>query len=479
MMFRLMAIIVILSTPLIASAGVADTSIVPMPMKAERVEQPSRLKTLDPRIDSAPSIALGDEGYLLDTTGDAPLIRASTPAGVFYGRQTLEQLSYAAKSPAEVPVLRITDRPRFAYRGFMLDSARHVQSVEFIKRTIDLLARYKINRMQWHLTDDVGWRVPIEKYPRLTEVGAWRGVGEKRYGGFYTREQLRDIVAYAQERFITIIPEIEMPGHAQAAVAAYPQISCRGEEVPVLAEFKLSDSPMCPSNPQTYEFIEGVLDEVMEIFPSPVIHIGGDECPRTQWKQCPRCQAMIKEKGLKSEDALQHVFTERVAAYIRGKGRRMQGWSEIIGGAELPKDVVVQQWLDASVGAKAATAGYDVVVSQIEYLYFDFTHERTPMQKAYSYDPVPAGLTADAATHIIGLQAQLWTEGLPTEADCDRNTWPRMLAVAEIAWSPKERRDWAGFVKRLEMSEYARLAKAIGADPQKLAERGRIGANAP
>jgi hexosaminidase len=328
--------------------------------------------------------------------------------------------------------------------------------------------------LQWHLTDDVGWRIEISKYPRLTEIGAWRGEGEKRYGGFYTKAQLREIVRYAQDHLITIIPEIEMPGHVQAAIASYPYLACTGQPVPVLAEFKLSEHPLCPSNMDTYEFIRGVLDEVMEVFPSPVVHVGGDECPREPWKQCPRCQEFMRERGLGDEDTLQDEFTRRVGEYLHFKGRRMQGWAEITrAGALLPDDAIVQQWLNASVGAAAARAGYDVVVSQHEFLNLDATHEKTPMRKTYEYEPVPAGTEAQDAKHFIGVQAQLWTEGLATTDDCDRNAWPRLLAVAEMAWTAGE------LMARLERGQYARLAGALRADPRTVAERGRAGSRDP
>jgi hexosaminidase len=429
---------------LLAVASVArsqEMNLLPMPMKVERIAEPVVATGI---VRLIADDGFGDEEYLLNTTGGHVIITASTRAGFFYGRQTLAQLMDGEK----IQQVKIADRPRFPYRGMLIDSARHMQSMEFLKKTIDRLAIYKINRLQMHLTDDVGWRVEIKKYPKLTEVGAWRGEGAKRYGGFYSQDQLRELVAYAAERFVTIIPEIEMPGHAQAAVASYPQISCSGEPTPVLAEFKLSQRPMCPSNPETYKFIEGVLDEVCAIFPSPVIHMGGDECPREPWKACQRCQAFMKEHKLKDEDALQNEFTRRVAEILRKKGRRMQGWGEITRGGNLGKDVIVHQWLEASVGVGAAKAGNDVIVSQLEALYLDFPLERTPLRKVYEFDPMPAGLSAEQARHILGPQANLWTENFPTEAAQEKQIWPRMLAVAEMGWSPQESRKWEDFSRR-------------------------------
>jgi hexosaminidase len=469
--------VLLVTTTTSALAADATMSIVPRPMQIEETGRVATLKTIERELTGPP--ALGDEGYILDTTGDAIRIYAHKPAGLFYAEHTLDQLLSADRRT--LPAVRITDRPRFSYRGLLLDSARHMQSIDFLKRTIDLLAHYKINRLHWHLTDDVGWRVEIEKYPKLMEVGAWRGEGDQRYGGYYTKAQLKDLVAYAAERHVTIIPEIEMPGHAQAAVASYPQISCRGEPVAVLPEFKQSEEPLCPSNEATYAFVAGVLDEVTEIFPSPVIHLGGDECPRTRWKECGRCQALMKEKGWTSEDSLQNYFTHRVADMLGKKGRRMQGWSEVMAGGELPKDAIVHQWLDASAGAAAARAGHDVVVSQHEWLYFDYDYARTPMRKTYAFDPMPPGLSAaEHQQRIVGVQSCLWTEYRPTEIACDDFLWPRMLAVAEMAWTPQEARDWADFLRRLESGGYAHLARrSLGADradrpalQRKLTERG-------
>jgi len=459
-----------------ALAADAPIHVIPKPMQIESTGAIATIKSIERELTGGP--ALGEDGYILDTTGGVVHIYANKPAGLFYAEQTIDQLLLADRS--SVPSVRITDVPRFRYRGFLLDSARHMQSIEFLQRTIDLLAHYKINRLHWHLTDDVGWRVEIEKYPKLMEVGAWRGEGDKRYGGYYTKAQLKALVAYAAERHVTIIPEIEMPGHAQAAVASYPQISCRGEAVPVLAEFKQSEEPLCPSNDATYAFIAGVLDEVTEIFPSPVIHIGGDECPRTRWKECRLCQAMMKQNRWTSEDALQNYFTHRVADILAKKGRRIQGWSEVMAGGDLPKDAIVHQWLDASAGAAAAKNGHDVVISQHEWLYFDYDYARTPMRKTYAFDPMPPGLSADLQDRVLGVEACLWTEYRPTEIACDDFTWPRMLAVAEMAWTPQDARDWADFVKRVENGGYAHLARrGLGADQsdrptlqQKLAERG-------
>lgn len=418
-------------------------NLVPLPMKVERTGE--RIVPRAAKIDIVTDDTLGDEAYVLETTGGNVTIRSKTKAGSFYAMQTLAQLGGDT-----IPQVRITDQPRFAYRGMLLDSARHMQSIDYLKRTIDRLASYKINRLHWHLTDDGGWRVEIKKYPKLTEIGAWRGEGAQRYGGFYTQAQLRDLVAYAAERNVTIIPEIEMPGHAQALVASYPQAGCVGAKPSVMTKFQFSQFPLCPSNPQTYEIVQEILDEVMDMFPSQAIHIGGDECPREPWKACPRCQAFMKERKLANEDALQAHFEERIAAHLRSKSRRAQGWSEIVKWGEPGKDVIVHQWNDAAIGAAAAMSGHDVVVSQHEFLYFDYPLTRTPLQKTYEFDPMPAALSPEAARHIRGPQACLWTENFPTEQQMDVQTWPRMLAVAEMGWSPQSSRKWEDFERRMK-----------------------------
>jgi hexosaminidase len=465
---RGVAIVALLVTAAFSFA--ADVNVIPKPAQIENTGRSTPIKAVERELTG--SAAFGDDGYVLDSTGDTVRLTAHAPAGLFYAEQTLEQLFSSDRKT--IPAVRITDVPRFPYRGVLLDSARHIQSLDYIKHTIDVLAHYKINRFHWHLTDDVGWRIEIAKYPKLTEIGAWRGVGDKHYGGFYTKGQLKEVVAYAAERFVTIIPEVEMPGHAQAAVAAYPEISCRGTSAGVLPEFKPSDEPLCPSNEQTYAFVTGVLDEVCEIFPSPVIHLGGDECPRGPWKSCLRCQQLMQEKGWTSEDQFQAYFTQRVAAILKAKGRRMQGWSEVMS-SSLPADAIVQQWLDPKAGAAAARRGHDVVVSQHEWLYFDYGYDRTPMRKTYSFDPMPRELNDDDGhrRQILGVEACLWTEQRPTEAACDEYLWPRMLAVAEMGWTPQDSRNWDDFARRMDAGGYTHLARRVRMNAGELQDRGR------
>ncbi|MGI8906922.1 MAG: beta-N-acetylhexosaminidase [Candidatus Sumerlaeaceae bacterium] len=435
--------------------------------------------------------ALGEEGYELICSAQHIVVRAPREAGLFYGTQTLRQLlppqveSRTTSTVAmqwQVPGVRIWDRPRFGYRGFMLDSSRYLQSEEFVRRTIDLMAYHKLNRFHWHLTDDPGWRLEIKKYPKLTSVGAWREQ-HGGYGGFFTQDQVRSIVAYAAQRQITVIPEIEMPGHSAAAVASYPQITC--DPVPDAAATKVGGgiNTYCPGKPETFEFIENTLTEVLDLFPSAVIHIGGDECSKERWKVCPRCQAVMQRESLASEEALQSWFTGKVAAFLRSKGRRLMGWNEIMQGGSLPKDAIVHQWNDDEASIKAARAGNDVVVSRAAWTYFDHAWDResltglhnllkiqgvgepektgygiTPLRRVYESDPVPPGLTPAEAAHILGEQAQLWTELRATDAAADQYIWPRLVALAEASWSPREKLDWKGFTNRLKSAHFERLA---------------------
>jgi hexosaminidase len=325
------------------------------------------------------------------------------------------------------------------------------------------MAYYKLNRFHWHLTEDQGWRIEIKKYPKLTEIGAWRdqttGDG-KRYGGFYTQDQIREIVAYAADRFITVIPEIEMPGHSSAALAAYPELACFPDrKYAVQTKWGVFDDVLCPSKPATWQYVQDVLDEVMTLFPGGTIHIGGDECPRTRWKQCPDCQALMNREHLANEDAIQNYFTRRVMGYLHDHCKRLQGWNEIMHGGALPSDVIVQAWNDETATARAAKAGNDVVVSFHDWTYLNFGPENIPMSKVYALEPTPSDIAQpDAAKHILGVQAQLWTEYRPTDESCDEYIWPRLCALAAIAWSPKESRNYDDFLRRLKSSQYKRLA---------------------
>ena len=414
--------------------------------------------------------ALGPEGYTLTATPSGVLIRAPHPAGLFYGTQTLRQLlppalesqrGGAARVPGiqwRVPGVRIWDSPRFPVRGLMLDSSRHFQSAAFITRTLDRMASHKLNTFHWHLSDDQGWRIEIKRFPRLTQVGAWRDEGGRRYGGFYTQDQIRGIVAYAAARYITIIPELDMPAHCNAALASYPALGCIAGPFHVLRVGEFTAHVLDPAKPGTYDFVDGVFSEVMALFPSRVIHIGGDECPKDEWRASPECQALMRREGLPNETALQNYFTRRVAAFFAAHGRRLQGWNEILQGGPLPADAIVQQWNEPRAAAVAAQAGHDVVVSLASHVYFDASNEAIPLKWVYGFEPMPPGLTPAQARHIRGVEACLWTESKPTEAICDEYLWPRLTALAEVGWSPAALRDWPDFWARLRGGDFPRLA---------------------
>jgi hexosaminidase len=424
------------------------------------------------------------ESYLLEIDTRCARIAGNTPAGVFYGCQTFRQL-LPAEALADAPVsgvewsapcVRIEDRPRFAWRGVLLDVCRHFQDKQSLKKFIDELAFYKINRLQWHLTDDQGWRVEIKKYPKLTEVGAWRKTPEgKPYGGFYTQDDIREIVAYAAERFITIVPEIEMPGHASAAAASYPWITCRGEPIEVQTKWGIFPDLYCAGNDRVFSFIEDVLTEILPLFPSKYVHIGGDEALKTYWKTCEKCQARIKAEGLKNEGELQSYFIKRIAGFLQSKNRVLIGWDEILEGGlpknrvltgldvilecDLPPQAVVMSWRSIEGGIAAAQNGHDAIMSPVSHCYFDYPQylpgEReprlgfTPLEHVYSYEPIPPQLNGEEAKHILGAQANVWTEHLITLTDVERMTFPRLLALSEVVWSPKENRSYSDFSKRL------------------------------
>ncbi len=445
----------------------AMSHLVPLPVRMEErpgVFTPPTPSTnpadLGPRLELTTHNAnpdLAPEGYELIVNPDRVIIRAPQPAGLFYGTQTLRQLL-----PGPIPCLRIEDKPRFSWRGAMLDVARHFFPKEFVKRYIDLLAFHKLNVLHLHLTDDQGWRIEIKKHPKLTQIGAWReetnGDG-KRYGGYYTQDDLREIVAYAAARHITVVPEIEMPGHALAALAAYPELSCTGGPFKVRTRWGIEQDVYCAGNEKTFEFLQEVLDEVLAIFPSQFIHIGGDECPKARWKKCPKCQARIKAEGLKNEHELQSYFIRRMEKYLSSKGRRLIGWSEIREGG-LPKNAALMDWIGGAV--EGASDGHDVVMSPTSHCYFDYYQSQDtanepkaiggyiPLSKVYAFEPVPAKLAPSFHQHILGAQANLWTEYISTPQQAEYMTFPRLCALAEVVWSPADTRNWDDFSARLK-----------------------------
>ncbi|HEY3296508.1 MAG TPA: beta-N-acetylhexosaminidase [bacterium] len=425
---------------------------------------------------------LGAEGYELVVSPEAVHIHAPTPAGHFYAEQTLRQL---VNEESHIPCLTIRDYPRFSWRGMHLDVSRHFFPVEFIKRYLDILALHKLNTFHWHLTDDQGWRIEIKRYPRLTGIGAWRVNREDMpwnerppqdpneiadYGGFYTQEQIADIVTYAADRSITVVPEIEMPAHALAALAAYSEFSCTGGPFTVASGQYWPDTDLfCAGNDETFVFLENILTEVAALFPGEFIHIGGDEADKREWEKCPKCRQRMREQGIESLAGLQSYFITRVGRILQKLNKRLIGWDEILEGG-LPASAAVMSWRGTEGGIAAARQGHDVVMCPASHLYFDHyqadpaTQPKafggfSPLSKVYAFEPIPAELSASEAQHILGAQANLWTEYVPTTAHGQYMVLPRIAALAEVVWSPQVQRNWDGFAKRLplRLAHYSRL----------------------
>ena len=427
---------------------------------------------------------LGPEGYELTVTSDTATIRAATQAGLFYGSQTFLQLlppeifssNVVGNVAWQAPCVSIQDWPRFKWRGLMLDVARHFFSKAEVERFLDNMARHKLNTFHWHLADDQGWRIEIKAYPKLTEVSAWRseiGFGLKkedglaygpdgRYGGFYTQKDIREIVAYAAARHITIVPEIEMPGHSLAALAAYPQFGTGDGPFTVPNEGGINPGIYSPAKEETFQFLDAVLKEVFRLFPGQYVHIGGDEVPPEPWKNDAACQALMKREELKTPDELESWFVRRIEKFINANHKTLIGWSEIARGG-LAKNAVVMDWIGG--GAEAAADGHDVVMSPAEpqdYSYFDHyqsqdtNHEPKaiggflPLERVYQFEPIPATLDSKLQFHILGAQGNLWTEYIANIAYLDYMSYPRACALAEVTWSPKEARNWESFSSRLK-----------------------------
>lgn len=417
------------------------------------------------------------EAYRIEVNAQTIRIDGASEAAVFYGIQTLRKTTPIGnyRSIDFSPVV-INDAPRFGHRGMMLDVARHFQPVGFVKKFIDLLALHNLNRFHWHLTDDQGWRIEIDSYPKLTEIGAYRDgtvIGRNsgeydtiRHGGFYTKEELREVVAYAAERYITVIPEVDLPGHMLAALAAYPELGCTGGPYEVSKEWGVFEDVLCPGTDSTFIFLEAVLTEVMEIFPSEYIHIGGDEAPKVRWEECPRCQARIKELGLKDRDGhtaehyLQSYVTARVEKFLNEHGRRIIGWDEILEG-ELAPNATVMSWRGMGGGIQAAQMGHDVIMTPTTYCYFDYYQSQdieeepfgiggyVPLSLVYSFDPAPEVLTTEQKAHILGAQANLWVEYIKTPEHVEYMTLPRLAAMSEVQWMQPEVKNYDEFLKRL------------------------------
>ncbi|MCX2739623.1 glycoside hydrolase family 20 protein [Pontibacter anaerobius] len=418
---------------------------------------------------------LGKEGYTLEVSLDKIILAANQPNGLFLGMQTLKQLlpPQPTKAPVSVPGVSIADKPRYAWRGMHLDVTRHFQPVEFVKEYIDYLAMHKMNTFHWHLTDDQGWRIEIKKYPKLTEISAWRDstleghywdlpqtYKKERHGGFYTQEQIKDVVKYAQERYITVVPEIEMPGHAVAALAAYPELSCTGGPFGVESKWGIFKDVFCAGNEQTFTFLEDVLTEVMALFPSKYIHVGGDESPKARWEECPKCQKRIADEHLKDEHELQSYFVQRMEKFVNANGRQIIGWDEILEGGLAP-NAAVMSWRGTKGGIAAAKEKHYVVMTPGTHVYFDHyqgdreleptaIHGYSPLSKVYSYDPTPAELTPEERKFILGAQANLWTEYITTQEHVQYMVFPRIAALSEVLWTPANLKDWDSFKQRMQ-----------------------------
>jgi hexosaminidase len=426
--------------------------------------------------------ALGAEGYTLDVTADGVAITATAGSGLFYGTQTLLQLlppQVFSPTKAEgsvawaIPAVRIEDRPRFRWRGLLLDVARHFFNKEEVKNYLDLMAQHKFNTLHVHLTDDQGWRVEIKRYPKLTRIGAWRkdiGFGldpkqgtaygsDGRYGGFYTPEDVREIVAYAKARYVTVVPEIEMPGHAGAALSVYPELSCSGGPFDINVAGGIFRGIYCPGNEAAFAFLQNVLSEVLELFPSKRICICGDEVPKDNWRKCGKCQARMRAENLKNEDELQSYFVRRIEKYLNAHGRILVGADEILEGGLAP-NATVFSWRGMGGGIAAANAGHDVIMIPISHCYFDYYQAKAgepkaiggflPLETVYSFEPIPPSIAVDRVKHILGTGGCLWSEYFPNYAHVQYMTYPRACAMAEVTWTDPERKKWEDFRNRLD-----------------------------
>lgn len=433
---------------------------------------------------NAADASLGLEGYELSVTTNGVVVRATTAAGIFYGTQSLLQLLppeiFSAQRVGTVawtiPCVEVSDSPRFGWRGFMLDVSRHFFTKAEVEKMLDLMAVYKLNTFHWHLVDDQGWRIEIKKYPRLTEVGAWRdsiGFGlasnsataydaQGRYGGFYTQREIREVVDYAAARHITIVPEIEMPGHSSAALMAYPQFACSNANILMPDKGGVFTGVYCAGNDATFEFLANILKEVAGLFPGKYIHIGGDEVNKSNWKHCPECQARIQSLGLKDEKELQAYFISRIEKIVNEQGKNLIGWSEIREGGLVPS-AALMDWIGG--GAESAGSGHDVVMTPTKYCYFDHYQSTNraaepvaiggflPLEHVYLFEPMPENLAPEFHTHVLGGQANLWTEYIPNLRKVEYMTFPRLEALSEADWSPKDERNWDDFKARAALNE--------------------------
>ena len=449
-----------------------------------------RLTTTSAKVKNAITLRLnkkvqGKEGYVITVDKKGVVIEGATAAGVFYGVQTLRKSIPVDKSLTEVtlPAVMLKDAPRFGYRGVMLDCARHYFPVKFVKQFIDLIAMHNMNVFHWHLTDDQGWRIEVKKYPGLAKIGSVREktvlghnsdvFDDTPYGGYYTQEEAREIVKYAADRFITVIPEIDMPGHMIAALAAYPDMGCTGGPYKVSPIWGIMPDVLCLGNEKTYQFCEDVLSEMMDIFPSEYIHLGGDETPNVRWKECPKCKALMAKENL-TPGKLQGYFTNRIEKFVNSKGRRIIGWDEILDG-DINQSATIMSWRGTAPGARGAKMGHDVIMSPSSHVYFDYYQTRQgesqweeplliggnlPIERTYSLEPVPEGADAETASHIIGVQGNLWTEYIAGPSLAEYQVLPRMGALSEVQWRPQGQKDFENY--KMRQTRMLKLYDAYG-----------------
>lgn len=435
------------------------------------------------KLNEEPNLLLGSEGYLLDVSSHKITVAANKPAGLFYGIQTLSQLIPAEKqnAPIEIPCINIVDYPRFGWRGLMLDVSRHFFTKDEVKRFIDQMVKYKYNTFHWHLSDDNGWRIEIKSYPKLTSIGAWSVARTGRYGtfepeqagepatygGFYTQDAIREIVKYAGDRFVTILPEIDVPAHSCEMIAAYPEVSCSGKPTTVSAGTRngIGENVLCVGNEHNFEMLDAIFGEIASLFPCQYIHVGGDEANRNFWKKCPLCQKRMTEEGLKNEEELQSYFTRRVGKILASKGKKLLGWDEILEGGLAP-EATVMSWRGSEGAVAASKAGHQSVMSPTQFCYFDYVQGEPTIERyggghlranhVYQFEPVPAGVDPH---FILGGQGNVWTEMIPNFRRVEYMTWPRALALSEVLWSPSGKRNWEEFVPRME-AQFPRFDQA-------------------
>ncbi len=435
----------------------------------QRSESPLLLFQTDPSIPA--------EGYVMEIQPEKIVLSSFDENGAFYGLQTLFQLVRQEKGA--LPCCRIEDAPRFRYRGFMIDSGRHFFPVDAVKRMIDQCAKLKLNVFHWHLSEDQGFRIESKKFPKLNEIGSWRTEEDgSRYGGFYTQEEIKDVVAYAHAQYMAVVPEIDLPGHTTAMVAAYPELSCSGEPAQVECHWGIFPRILCAGNEKVYDFLYELLDEVCELFPDGYFHIGGDEAPKEEWEKCPKCQEVIREKGLKDEEALQALFTARLVEYLNGKGKTVIGWNEILSSGDLGLGAVAQYWTDqgAEYSAREIPRGRKFIFSNTSSFYFDYDPSLITLKGAYSYEPYIPGGEAIRPEQIFGLEAPLWSERIETPERLEYMSFPRLAALAENAWTKE--RDYGDFCERLKAYAAVWQEDGIAAQPVEEADRFDAGVSA-